>query len=217
MSLVYEPTAAKNWANTVVECLNGGSTSVKGCSVKFNEQIEKLVQPNVWTGAAAAQNFQNFMDTHNALIHFANEFGSSFSQAMMDVAKSIADLEVANLGADTTVSSNFGQLNYSQITEMSAANINKEVVTYDYGVISEIGSALASIKGNLEDVKTKLDSELSKLNSGSGIWDGNAAEGAKETLTNVLNTNMSQIFEALNTCISNISAAAEAAQMADQG
>ena len=217
MSLVYEPTAAKNWANAVVECLNGGSTSVKGCSVKFNEQIEKLVQPNVWTGAAAAQNFQNFMDTHNALIHFANEFGSSFSQAMMDVAKSIADLEVANLGADTTVSSNFGQLNYSQITEMSAANINKEVVTYDYGVISEIGSALASIKGNLEDVKTKLDSELSKLNSGSGIWDGNAAEGAKETLTNVLNTNMSQIFEALNTCISNISAAAEAAQMADQG
>ncbi len=217
MSLVYEPTAAKNWANAVVECLNGGPASVKGCSMKFNEQIEKLVQPNVWTGAAAAQNFQNFMDTHNALIHFANEFGSSFSQAMMDVAKSIADLEVANLGADTTVSSNFGQLNYSQITEMSAANINKEVVTYDYGVISEIGSALASIKGNLEDVKTKLDSELSKLNSGSGIWDGNAAEGAKETLTNVLNTNMSQIFEALNTCISNISAAAEAAQMADQG
>ena len=157
------------------------------------------------------------MDTHNALIRFSNEFGQSFSQAMTDVAKSIADLEIANLGADTTVTSNFGQLNFSQITEMSEANINKEVVTYDYGVISEIGTALSSIKGNLEGVKNTLDSELAKLNSGSGIWDGNAAEIAKETLTNVLNTNMSQIFEALNTCISNISAAAEAAQMADQG
>ncbi len=217
MALVYEPVAAKNWANKVVECLNGGPESVKGCSLKFNEQIEKLVQPNVWTGAAAAQNFQNFMDTHNALIRFSNEFGQSFSQAMTDVAKSIADLEIANLGADTTVTSNFGQLNFSQITEMSEANINKEVVTYDYGVISEIGTALSSIKGNLEGVKNTLDSELAKLNSGSGIWDGNAAETAKETLTNVLNTNMSQIFEALNTCISNISAAAEAAQMADQG
>ena len=217
MALVYEAGAAKNWANNVIECLNGGPESVKGCSTKFNEQIEKLVQPNVWTGAAAAQNFQNFMDTHNALIRFANEFGTSFSQAMTDVAKSIADLEISNLGADTTVSSNFGQLNFSQITEMSEVNINKEIVTYDYGVISEIGSALTSIKSNLEGAKSKLDSELAKLNRGASIWDGNAAESAKETLTNILNTNMNQIFEALNICINNISAAAEAAQIADQG
>ena len=216
MAFVYEPIAAKNWANSVVESLNGGGgESVKSCSTKFNEQMEKLVQPNVWTGAAAAKNFQNFMETHNALVRFSNEFGNSFSEAMNNVAKSIENLEVSNLGADTTVASNFGQLSFTQLTEMSEANINKEIVTYDYGIISEIGASLANIKTTLEGVKAQLSTLLARLNSGEKIWDGNAAQNARETLTNVLDTNMNQIFEALNTCINNISEAAAAAQTAD--
>ena len=76
----YNPDAAKSWANSVVNYLNGGSESVSACSRRFSEQIEKLVQPNVWTGAAAAKNYQNFMDTHQAMIKFINSFPASLSK-----------------------------------------------------------------------------------------------------------------------------------------
>ena len=71
----YNPEAAKSWSSSIIEFLNGGSDSVGACSKKFSEQIEKLVQPNVWTGAAAAKNYQNFLETHQSLIKFINDFG----------------------------------------------------------------------------------------------------------------------------------------------
>ena len=40
----YDPNLAKNWANEVVNYLNGGADSVSNISKKFNEQIETLVQ-----------------------------------------------------------------------------------------------------------------------------------------------------------------------------
>jgi len=215
MAFVFGPDAAKNWSNGVVEILNGGPASVKGCSMEFNKQIEKLVQPDVWTGSAAAQNFKNFMDTHNALIKFTNTFGNSFSEAMTNVSKGVENLEVSNLGADSTVVNRFGTIDYSAITEMSEANINKEIVTYDYGVISEIGGALKTIKGNLESVRDSLNSKIGELNNGTKMWDGNAAEESKGTLTSIITTNMTEIFESLDICISNISEAARAAQAAD--
>ena len=212
----YDPEKVRAWSNSVVEFLNGGYESIRECSNKFNEQVEALVQPNVWTGAAAAQNYQNFLDTHNAMVNFINNFGSSFEQAMNKVNANVAELEVSNLGADTNVSNSFGSLTYDQLQSMSEENINKNVVRYDYAVISKIGQELNKILSTLKDTSTKLESKIDELNNGSSMWDGNAAETAKETLTNVLKTNMNVVFETLNICISNISAAAEAAQNADR-
>lgn len=213
----YDPEAAKAWANKVVEYLNGGSESVSACSKKFSEQIEKLVQPNVWTGAAASKNYQNFLETHQALINFVNNFGNAFQEAMNSVNASVANLEVANLGADTNVSSTFGTLSYDQLTQLSQENINKDVVRYDYATISGIGNALNSIYSSLESINSSLSSKINELNNGSSIWDGNAAESAKENLSSTLKTNMDKVMEALNVCIKNISTAAEAAQTADSG
>ena len=211
----YNPDAAKSWANSVVNYLNGGSESVSACSRRFSEQIEKLVQPNVWTGAAAAKNYQNFMDTHQAMIKFINSFGEAFEGAMNSINKSIAELEIANLGADTNVTSKFGSLSYEQISALSMENINKDVVRYDYATIMEIGTALNSIVGDLETIKTGLNNKINELNNGSAIWDGNAAEAAKESLINTLNNNMKAVLEGLQICIKNINEAASAAQMAD--
>lgn len=211
----YNPEAVKSWANSVLNYLNGGSESISACSKRFSEQIEKLVQPNVWTGAAAAQNYQNFLETHQALVNFVNSFGEAFEQAMNSINQSVANLEISNLGTNTNVSSSFGTLSYDQLTALSQENINKDVVRYDYATISSIGAALNSILSNLEGINTSLNSKINELNNGSAVWDGSAAESAKESLLNTLKNNMTKVMEALNVCIKNIAAAAEAAQIAD--
>lgn len=212
----YNPESAKAWADKVLSYLNGDTSSIYSCSKRFDENVKKLVQPNVWTGAAASKNYQNFMETHQALINFTNSFGNVFGESMNSVNKNIAQLEVDNLGVDTNVSS-FGDLSYSQIAQLSEENINKQEVRYDYGTISEIGESLKEIRGTLEDVTKNLKTKLSELNSGEGIWDGDAAGSAKESLLNVVDSNMSKVSESLEICISNIANAAAAAQMADRG
>lgn len=212
----YNPESAKVWADSVVTYLNGDSNSIYACSKKFDEQIERLVQPNVWTGAAASQNYQNFMAMHQALINFTNSFGEAFQEAMNSINKNIASLEISNLGADTNVSTTFGILTYNQLSQLSEENVNKVEVRYDYATITSIGSELSKIEATLEEVSGNLKRKIEELNSGVSIWDGDAAENVKENLLNVVDTNMSTVSESLQLCIGNISAAAEAAQLADQ-
>ncbi len=217
MAFVYNPDSVKNWSNSLIKIISGEEDSVSSCARKFNELVSELVKPQVWTGAAAYQNYQNFMETHNALVAFSNEFGDAFAQTMNEVARSVAGLEVSNLGFDTNVSQSFGELSFNQLSQMAAENINKEIVTYDYEVISNIGASLKQIKEKLDGVKVNLLTTINRLNSGEGIWDGDAAEAAKNTLTNTADTNMTKIYSNLDICISNINAAAMAAQSADRG
>lgn len=211
----YNPDTIKTWGNSVLNYLNGGSESVEICSKKFSEQIEKLVQPNVWTGAAAYANYQQFMTAHKTLNNFANLFGSAFESAMNTVNANVARLEQANLGGNTNVGS-FSNLDFNTLTSLSEQNIKSDVVTYDTATILSIGSELKSIVGMLENVNNGLKAKLEEINNQSGMWDGNAAESAKTELLNVLSSNMTKIFEILNVCVSNISTAAEQAQTADR-
>ena len=99
---------------------------------------------------------------------------------------------------------------------ISEENINKELVTYNYNAISEIGESLKQINSQLETVvNEKLKTEINKLNDGSKVWDGDAAQGAKDSLLNTLTTNMQKVTECLQVCIDNISSAAKEAQAAD--
>lgn len=205
----YDPEGVKSWANSVVNYLNGDADSVNSCSKRFGEQIEKLVQPNVWTGAAAAQNYQNFLDTHKALIDFINSFGTSFQEAMNSVNSIVNELETSNLGVNTNVSSDFGTLSYSQLAALSQENINQAVVRYDAATIASIGTALNTILTDLGDINGRLSSKINELNNGNGIWDGDSAEKSRESLINTLETNMNAVIENLNVCIKNISTAAE--------
>lgn len=213
----YDPNATKTWADGVVNYLNGGVDSISNISKKFNEQIENLVQPNVWTGAAASKNYQNFLETHQALVNFSNSFGQAFEESMNSINRSVSNLEVSNLGTDSNVSSSFGTLTFDQLNALSQENINKDVVRYDYATIINIGSNLNTIYNSLEQVYAGLENKINELNNGSSIWDGDAAENAKQTLLNTLKTNMDKVLESLNVCISNIKTAAEAAQTADRG
>ncbi len=212
----YDPEAVRTWGNTVINYLNGGSESISSCSKRFSQQIENLVQPNVWTGAAAHQNYQNFLETHQALINFVNNFGQAFESSMNSINANVANLETSNLGTTTNVSS-FGNLSYDQLSQLSEENIKQDVVKYDYAAITSIGSELNSIFTDLEGINEKLRNKISELNNGSSIWDGDAAENAKETLLEILQSNMTKVNEALQICISNIKTAAEAAQAADSG
>ncbi len=207
----YDPIEINTWSNRVARYLD---ENVANCSTKFKEQMDKLAEPNVWTGAAAAQNYQDFTDTHKALIKFINAFGSSFQEAMNSVNKNVANLEVSNLGTSTNVGSSMN-LSYSNISDITPSTIAQEAVVYDYITISEIGTSLNTIKQELSDVYESLKNEIARLNDGSGLWDGDAAGSAHEELTTTLTTNMDSVLESLDICIKNISQAAQNAQNAD--
>lgn len=204
----YDPEGVKSWANSVINYLNGDADSINSCSKRFGEQIEKLVQPNVWTGAAAAQNYQNFIETHQALINFVNSFGNSFQEAMNSVSSIVNQLETSNLGASTNVSADLG-MSYNQLAALSQENINQAVVRYDAATIASIGTALNAILTDLNNINGQLSSKINELNNGSGIWDGDGAEKSRESLINTLESNMNAVTEKLNICIKNISTAAE--------
>ena len=213
----YDPSLAKTWSQAVVNYLDGDGESVRICSQKFSQQMEVLVQPNVWTGAAAYQNYQNFMETHNAMIKFINQFGMAFEEAMHNVTASIQELEVSNLGKSTNVSSTFGTLSYQQISELAEANINQEHVTYDYAQIMSIGENLKSIRSSLDSVVSSLKSKINELASGAGIWEGDSATSARENLLSTIEKNMPEIISALEKCDQNIALAGQNAQAADRG
>ncbi len=216
MAFVYDPALAKEWSNDIVQMINGGEISINQISKKFSEQLEVLVQPNVWTGAAAKANYQNFLQTHQDLVNFSNQFGQAFSESMNEVNRSVANLEEINLGTDSNVSSTFGALSFDKLTELSEANVFVESVTYDYSQISSIGDALNEISRSLTELNENLTSKINELDNGKGMWDGNAAESTKAKLNSVLNNNMPKIMESLGVCIKNISEAAVNAQAADR-
>ncbi len=213
----YDPARLKDWAGKVLDYLNGEDNSVKKCSTNFNAQIEVLVQPNVWTGAAAAKNYHDFLTTHEAMINFINEFGAAFENSMNDLNATVSNLEISNLGADTNVAGTFGTLNYDQLSALSEQNINKDITTYDYNSINNISEELNKILVQLEQVKSDLINKINELDNGDKMWDGDSAAAAKEQLNAVLNPNMSKIFDSLNVCISNIKTASENARAVDKG
>ena len=54
---IFNPAEVRTWAGRVLNNFNGGdSNTAIGCSKEFGQQLEKLVQPNVWTGDAAKKN-----------------------------------------------------------------------------------------------------------------------------------------------------------------
>lgn len=210
----YDPSAAKTWANAIINYINGGAVSISSVSKRFDEQIEALIQPNVWTGDAASKNYQNFLDTHQALVNFSNSFGQAFEESMNSVNTSVSNLEISNLGTDSNVSS-FGGLSFEQLKALTPATIATDVVRYDYAKISGIGEKLNTIQSDLDSIYKLLESKINELDSGSSIWDGDAAGSAKTTLLTTLKNNMDAVMENLTICISNIRTAAEAAEAAD--
>ncbi len=218
-TIIYDSARMKQWSNEVIGLIDGtnGGDSIKNCADKFYAQIEVLVQPNVWTGAAAVKNYNDFKATYNTLIDFSNEFGKDFGDAMEKIAKNINSLELANLGSDTSVSSTFGDVTLANLDEMTNQNIAKEIVTYDYDKISAISTELDAIKISLENVKKSLMDKIAKIDNDSDmLWEGNAAGEFKSIILNCVNTNMPDIINGLDRCISNIKTAGENAQAADR-
>ena len=205
----YDPERVRTWSKSIVESLNGADNSINSCSKKLSAQIAELVQPNVWTGQAAAQNYQNFLTAHQSMINFINHFGESFKNSMNKVNQSISSLE-----ADANVS--FGSLDYDQIRLLSEENVNTSFVRYDYNKIIQIGLVLDNINVDLQNINNILINKLNELNNSTGMWDGEAAEFVKEELIDILRTNMAKIYDNLNICIKNIKEAAISAQAIDR-
>ena len=201
------------WSKGVLNCLDGDSNSVRSCSKKLAEQIEILVQPGVWSGAALKTNYNNFFNAHKALITFVNTFGDKYKEAMNEVNKSMALLETTNLGVNPDAS-NYGNLNYSAIeNRIQAVSVNEEDITYDYYKIKEIAGELKKIKNTLDEVFSKMEKKISSLTDGA--MTGKKANDSVSELNLCVKINYKDIADALDICISNIMTSAENAESAN--
>lgn len=214
-NFTFDPDRVNIWVNDVNTCLNGEEPSLYRTCMLFNEQLQKLVQPDVWTGSAAARNYQAFVETHNIMVDFINLFSSVFKEKMSYITYELMDMENDKYFYDYSILNMFGVLNYNNLKKLSEQNINKSIIRYDYNTISAIKNALNIIFDDLTEVRKTLEGKLEVLNDNTGLWDGSAALNAKEDLSNLLKTNMDKIFEHLDTCINNIELALENAKSVD--
>ncbi len=209
----YNPSEVPKWGQTIVEIIG---SKMKSCSDKFKAQIDALMKPDVWSGDAAAKNLKNFEETHTAMVKFINEFGDAYEQAVQTLSTNVRELEHANLGKETNVTP--VSLDHVALQEFSTQIATAEVV-YDYETISSIQEALAAIKTELEGAYDELLEQIKKVDNGSGMWDGQAAQEERDEMMRILNDNMKaggKIFSTLQRCIDNINQAAINAYNADK-
>jgi uncharacterized protein YukE len=199
-----------NWSNDISNYLNGSTDSIQSCSLKFSEQLQKLVQPGVWTGAAASKNYMTFVDTHDRFVALINSFGNTYEEQMKKIISRVSEID--EISVDGTLLKIFGPLNFEQLKTLSSQNINKSIIEYDYDALDSINTTLNSIYGDLLFIKKELTIRLEQLNDGSSLWDGQAAEVAKNELLTVLNFNMDKVVESLYLCMDNIGQAMDNAK-----
>ncbi|MDE6284997.1 MAG: hypothetical protein K2M17_04555 [Bacilli bacterium] len=213
----WNPEGAQAWADGVIDFLNGPSNSVRSCSNQFSEQVRDLIEGRLWVGSAARQNYKNFYNAQEALKNFTDKFGRTFSEAMDSISVSIARMESNNLGSDTNAATAFGDLTYDEIEEIANLTVDDSITKYSKNKIVGIADQLGNILNTLQGIQANLEDKVKELNRGDEtIWDGEAAEETKQTLSRVLNEGMNEIHSTFTTCINNVRAAAENAISGDR-
>ncbi len=208
--ITYNPVKFKEWANGVISIVE---QSINECSKSFNAQMEALVQPGVWSGAAAKENFQRFKDIQDALVKLTNEFGKKFGEAMNSVNETVKDLEVTNLGVNTNATQ-FGKLNFSDIEEAAKQNVETEEVVYSYTKMDSIADELQKINNKLSATVEDLVKEVSKLTT-TGAMTGASAEELVKSLKSCVTENYEPVGEMFNARIKDIKQASDNARNVD--
>lgn len=212
VSLTYNPSAFPGWAKNVAGWINGQEQSIKTCSTKIEDLMTKLATKGTWSGPAAVDNFKSFEAAHNALISFNNQFGTSFIEIINSFKTKMSSLETLNL---STMKVDSTSEEYQKIQEASAANIDPEVIIYNYDVITSIGEDLNSVMEVVRSVADSLEREIKRVGSGEGIWEGSLARSTADALCNIVRTKMPEITTNLSQCITNIKEAARNAKTVD--
>lgn len=209
----YNPDKFKAWANEVMSFIDGASVSINSCSKLFGGEMEKLVQPGVWSGDAAKKNYELFKQTHDALVKLTNGFSKAFEEGMNGVNASLKSLELTNLGSDTNTA-NYGNLNATQIEEAALLNVATDEVVYDYGKMDSISETLKSINQKLDGVVTDMKKKISSLTT-SGAMTGASANELVSKLNECITTNYDAASESIGKCVANINQASRNARNAD--
>lgn len=216
----YDAQLVKNWATRLINLFNGGSESIANCTTKFsNIMNSELALPDVWTGPAAVKNYNNFIETYNAVAKLFSDFGLEFTEMMKEINQNVASLETANLGDASSISGVLNDLSFEGVKPIDPnglSNINKEYVRYAMDKIEDAAGKLNETYEEFQSVLQNMLNTISELDSGKGIFDGNAARASQERLSGVITKNREEINKGLTTCINNIKEAAESARNADR-
>lgn len=215
--LKYDPDLIKNWASRIIGKVNDGSeNSFSTVTKQLGEILNKVASEKYWTGAAAAKNYTDFVETNNNFIKFLNDFGKTFSESMQEFNSNINELEVTNLGQATNVANEFGQLSYVQVNETLKESIETSEVTYDYDALIELSNQARNVRDSIDEVKNNLFNIISEVGENGNFWTGVAAEKTKQELINLLNQRLAKVKEGLEVCINNFETAANNAKAADK-
>lgn len=210
-SFVYDPAQVSAWCRIVTDYISGGGDSFQNCLKKLNEQLEKLVQPNVWSGESAKANYDNFIQASNSFVSFLNSFNGVFSTTMTEFAKNVQNLEVSTLGVNSNIMGTFGTIDRVALDSMSQTNVNTDKVVYNFNVLNDIFDNLRSISQMLGASYDGLNKTLNQIGDNSEFWTGDTANQMRAELQKILTNSYNEWYALLEQCTNNIMEAKMAA------
>lgn len=216
----YDPSLIIQWVKDIDSLIAGEGLDVRSFASEvrdFQNAMSELVQPGVWEGSAAYANYNNMYEALTYMIKFFNNFNASFVAAIKSANDQIAQLEISNLGSDTNLSGMLTNAEAQSISAFAADLANKEKVVYDIAKISMVGATFKKLQSEMSITASRLTQFISKLDNGTGMWDGNAATNVKSQLTSVVQSNSNDIFNAIQKCINNIIEAGASAEIVNSG
>ncbi len=216
----YDPELFSKWVRDIDSLIAGDGLDVRSFSSEvkdFQGVMGELVQPGVWEGSAAYANYNNMYEALCTMVTFYRNFDEAFVNSMKSATEQIAQLEISNLGADTNIAGVLSNFEAQTISANAADLANKEKVVYDIAKISMIGAKLKKLQYEMSITNSRLAQYLSMLDNGSGMWDGNLALNVRGQLTQVVQKDSNDIFNAIEKCIQNIIEAGASAEIVNNG
>ncbi len=213
---VFAADKVGDWANRVLKFVNGESASIESLSKRVDTQMQRMADPEVWSGGAAVKNFRDMFDTYLLLVKFANTFATNFSENMKAIEQNAIAIEEANLAENVTIADKFGTITVNGIEAPVTAAISTERDVYDKETIRDVVREFNSIMGELGQIESVLRSRIEELDGQNGWFEGKVANNLQQSLLETLNQYCTPIVKNLQMCVDNMAQRLANVENADQ-
>ena len=216
-TLAYDQTGGfQAWYDELVKIVTDEQSESTFASVvkKWSDYCKEAADDSIFTGPAAKDNFDKFKEVNDAFKTFFTDFANELNDIGKKVTESIKTLEEAAAISNAVEVPNFTTIEFS-ISEVPDFTLSQEVIKYDDTAVDSLATNIGDLSEILDSAKEALTKQLSQLNNGEQIWDGEYAGSYVQAVTTCLDNNIPKIKEDVEGVSKHCANIAEAARATD--
>ena len=216
-TLAYDQTGGfQSWYDELVKIITDDQSESAFAAVvkKWNEYCKDAADASIFTGPAAQDNFEKFKEVNDAFSKFFNDFANELNDIGQKVTDSIRTLEEAASITGGIEVPNFTKINFDDLAALDYT-LTDEKIIYDPEAVSDLAGNIGGLNEVLESAQSALTKQLSQLNTGDKIWDGDYAASYVQAVTDCLDSNIPKIKEDVEGVSKHCANIAEAARATD--